>query len=101
MEAPTSLRKVPNYSFCSCRTVVGVGPGWHYTAWDPPTEINCLDGQVLHVIKVGDDMHKIAKKNGVHWMDVWNHNPWIIDPKWIYPGDVVIVPSLRGVNELR
>jgi len=49
--------------------------------------------QVVHVVKSGDSLSKIAAKYGVTVDDILAANPAITDPNKIAVGDKVVIPQ--------
>ncbi len=57
-----------------------------------------LKGEDVYTVVKGDTMWEICGRkldNPWLWVKVWERNPHITDPNWIYPGDKIIV-STRG-----
>jgi hypothetical protein len=51
-----------------------------------------------YVIVKGDNLWNLAKEyygNGFEWRYIWNHNKYIEDPHWIYPGNLLFIPEIR------
>ena len=64
----------------------------HWTAWDPPTEIP--EGAQAYTVKSGDSLWSIAEETlgDPHlWPQIWQHNQYILDAHWIYPGDMLLI----------
>lgn len=45
-----------------------------------------------HVVQYGDTMYQIALQHGVYYWDLVRVNPYILNPWWIYPGQIVYLP---------
>jgi hypothetical protein len=68
----------------------------HPSKWVYPTEITLRPGQQLHIVEKGNTfwaLGRIYLGNPYLWPQIWEHNKWIADPHWIYPGDPIIVPA--------
>jgi LysM repeat protein len=66
--------------------------GNHWTPYQPPTEFP-PDAQV-YVIKPGDTLWDLAKQflgDPYLWPQLWEHNQYVKDAHWIYPGDPLVV----------
>lgn len=56
-----------------------------------------------YVVRSGDTLSAIAKRNGTNWQTLYNHEDnrafraKRTNPNLIYPGDVVMIPSPRSV----
>lgn len=69
------------------------------------TEVNYQKNLILgysdtanYVIVKGDNLWNLAKEyygNGFEWRYIWNHNKYIEDPHWIYPGNLLFIPGIR------
>ncbi len=55
------------------------------------------EGEVTHVVKKGDTLWDIAKaylKDPFRWPEVFKRNTDVVEnPHWIYPGEVIRIPS--------
>jgi len=54
-----------------------------------------------YVIISGDNLWNLAKKyygDGFEWRYIWEHNKYIEDPHWIYPGEPLFIPSMRSAQ---
>lgn len=49
-------------------------------------------GYMTHTVVRGDTMWKLSITHSVPLSDVIAANPYIKDPHWIYPGDVIYIP---------
>lgn len=69
----------------------------HWTPYDPPDPGTLPPEWPTHVIAQGDtlwDLSATFYQDPLLWPYLWEANPWILDPHWIYPGDVLAVPPL-------
>jgi hypothetical protein len=56
-----------------------------------------------YVIVKDDNLWNLAKKHygdGFEWRYIWEHNRYIQDPHWIYPGNPLFIPSMRSAQGL-
>ncbi len=54
-------------------------------------------------VKRGDCLWNIADlyyRDPFLWREIWTYNKYIKDPHWIFPGDDLIIPTYRKVEEL-
>lgn len=76
--------------------------GNHWTAWNPPTSFPA--GAKLYTIVPGDTLWDLSAKflsDPYLWPQLWEHNRYILDAHWIYPGDpLVIAPKVEPVEKL-
>ena len=50
-------------------------------------------GMHTYTVESGDNLSKIAKKYGIQWKAIWDHNRDILDdPDKIYPGQELKIP---------
>jgi hypothetical protein len=52
-----------------------------------------------YVIVKGDNLWNLAKQyygNGFEWRYIWEHNKYINDPHWIYPGNLLYIPGISS-----
>jgi hypothetical protein len=69
----------------------------HWTPYDPPPPESYPPGALTHVIVRGDTLWDLAQayyRDPLLWPYIWEANPWVTYPHWIYPGDVLLVPPL-------
>lgn len=60
------------------------------------------EGATYYIVVRGDTLWDISKRflgNAYLWPQVWDHNRYITDAHWIYPGDPVILPKLALIAE--
>ncbi|MBP1628320.1 MAG: Peptidoglycan-binding lysin domain protein [Holophagaceae bacterium] len=73
----------------------------HFSKWDYPKEVALPADAQLHLVEKGDTLWDLGNKylsNPYAWPKIWEQNKWVKDPHWIYPGDPLIVPSVRVVG---
>lgn len=66
--------------------------GEHWTPYEPPTEFP--PGVQVYTIQPGDTLWALAERflgNPYLWPQIWEHNQYIRDAHWIYPGDPLVV----------
>lgn len=76
----------------------------HWTPYEPPDPATYPPGSRTHAIASGDTLWDIAGrhyKDTYLWPYVWDANAWVTYPHWIYPGDVLLIPSLMVMPEGR
>jgi hypothetical protein len=55
------------------------------------------EGSQIHTVKAGETLWEIAKqylKDPYLWPQVWEINPNLKNPHWIYPGDQILIKQL-------
>lgn len=68
----------------------------HRSRWDYPKEFTLQPGFSLHFVVAGDTLWDLGQRylgNPYAWPQIWEHNKWIKDPHWIFPGDPLLVPD--------
>lgn len=73
--------------------------GDHWTAWNPPAE--GPEGAQSYVIQQGDSLWSIAGRllgDPYRWPVIWEQNQYILDSHWIYPGDVLYIFGVAGLD---
>jgi LysM repeat protein len=66
--------------------------GDHWTAWNPPATVP--EGVQVYIVKPGDTFWGIAQEflGDPHlWPQIWEHNQYVLDAHWIYPGDPLVL----------
>ena len=66
--------------------------GDHWTAWDPPASQE--PGVEVYTIVRGDTLWDLAAHHlgdPYLWPQIWEHNRYILDAHWIYPGDPLVL----------
>lgn len=74
----------------------------HWTPYQAPSPESYGADATTHVIARGDSLWGIASQHygdGLLWPYLWESNGWILDPDWIYPGDVLLVPPLMTLPD--
>ncbi|MEM8959888.1 MAG: LysM peptidoglycan-binding domain-containing protein [Acidobacteriota bacterium] len=70
--------------------------GDHWTAWNPPP---VPEGVEPYIIQPGDTLWDLAGQfygDPYLWPQLWEQNRYILDARWIYPGDPLIVGAAPG-----
>ena len=64
----------------------------HWTAWSPPDQVP--EGAQVYIVQPGDSLWSIAARmlGDPHlWPQIWDHNQYVLDAHWIYPGDPLFI----------
>lgn len=72
----------------------------HWSRYKYPESIP--EGASYYIIVKGDTLWDISKRflgNAYLWPQIWDHNRYVSDAHWIYPGDPLILPKLALVSE--
>jgi len=67
------------------------GPNGHWTANPSAAK---TEGYEIHTVKSGDTLWNITQeylKDPFLWPQVWEANPSVANPHWIYPGDEILI----------
>jgi len=70
----------------------------HWTPYDPPAPDSYPPDATTHVIVKGDTLWDLSARfyqDPLLWPYIWEANPWVTFPHWIYPGDTLLIPSLQ------
>jgi len=51
-----------------------------------------------YTVRQGDNLFRIGYNNGLSTQQMWNANPQIAHPHWIYPNQVICVPTIPNVG---
>ena len=54
-----------------------------------------------YTIVKGDNLWNLAMQyygDGFEWRYIWEHNRYIKDPHWIFPGNKLLIPAIRGLS---
>jgi LysM domain-containing protein len=65
--------------------------------WSANTQSDQAEGSQTHVVKAGDTLWDVTKqylKDPYLWPQVWEINPNIRNPHWIYPGDHILIKQM-------
>jgi hypothetical protein len=71
----------------------------HWTPYTPPTY---PEGSNVHVVQAGETLWALAHQylnNPYLWPQLWEKNPYISNPHWIYPGDPVLIEQPKLVEQ--
>jgi len=71
-----------------------VAPHWTKNT-SYPTSVP--EGAAFHIVERGDTLWDLATRyldNPYLWPQLWDHNKYITDAHWIYPGDPIVLPDL-------
>ena len=74
----------------------------HWTPYQAPSPESYGADATTHVIGKGESLWGISSSyygDGLLWPYLWESNAWILDPDWIYPGDVLLVPPLMTLPD--
>jgi LysM repeat protein len=69
-------------------------PDGHWSANKP---VGSKEGYEVHTVKSGDTLWDITKeyiRNPFLWPQIWELNPNIVNPHWIYPGDRLLLKKM-------
>ncbi|MBI1745293.1 MAG: LysM peptidoglycan-binding domain-containing protein [Acidobacteria bacterium] len=72
--------------------------------WSPYAAPEAAEGTKEQVIEKGDTLWGLAGKHlsDAHlWPQIWEANPYIKNPHWIYPGDTILINKQLVVTEER
>jgi hypothetical protein len=79
-------------------------PKDHYTPYFPPTTAELPADAKIHIIVKGDTLWDLARTylgDPYFWPQIWEANPYISDPHWIFPGDPLVIPTPMVIAEVR
>ncbi|HSN67690.1 MAG TPA: LysM peptidoglycan-binding domain-containing protein [Thermoanaerobaculia bacterium] len=77
--------------------------GDHWTAYDPPDPATFPPGSKVHIIERGDTLWALAQRfygDPYLWPQLWEHNTYITDAHWIYPGDPLLIEGEATTGEV-
>lgn len=69
----------------------------HWTPYFPPDPASFPEDATVHIIVPGDTLWDLSGQyygDNLLWPFLWEHNTYITDPHWIYPGDPLLIPPL-------
>jgi len=78
-------------------------PEPHYTPYAPPAASELPADAEIKIIQKGDTLWDLAKTNlgdPYYWPQIWEANRYITDPRWIYPGDPLVIPRPMAITEI-
>jgi hypothetical protein len=74
----------------------------HWTPYQAPAPDSYAPNSTTHAIGKGESLWGIAGSyygDSLLWPYLWESNSWILDPDWIYPGDVLLIPPLMTLPD--
>jgi hypothetical protein len=74
-------------------------PDGHWTPYTPPAY---PEGSQTHVVQSGDTLWALARQylnNPYLWPQIWEKNPYVANPHWIYPGDPILIEQPKLVEQ--
>ena len=74
-------------------------PDGHWTPYTPPAY---PEGSQIHVVQSGDTLWALARQylnNPYLWPQIWEKNPYVTNPHWIYPGDPILIEQPKLVEQ--
>jgi hypothetical protein len=80
-----------------------VGPATvapHWSKNDYPTSVP--EGAIYYIVERGDTLWDVSKRylgNPYLWPQIWDHNKYVADAHWIYPGDPLVLPKIALLSE--
>ena len=75
-----------------------IAPHWSKNAY--PTSVP--EGAIYYIVVRGDTLWDISKTylgNPYLWPQIWDHNKYVTDAHWIYPGDPIVLPKVALLAE--
>jgi LysM repeat protein len=72
-------------------------PDGHWTANQP---LEKKEGAEIYTVKRGDTLWEISRqylKNPRLWPQIWEINPQVVNPHWIYPGDKLFIKPVTVI----
>lgn len=69
--------------------------------WSPYVAPAAAEGATVHTVRPGDTLWALAQQyleSPYLWPQVWEKNPYISNPHWIYPGDPILIETPRLVD---
>ena len=76
----------------------------HFTRYSPPALDELPPDVEVHIIQPGDTLWDLAATflgDPYFWPQLWQENPYIVDPHWIYPQDPLVIPRPLLITEIR
>jgi hypothetical protein len=70
--------------------------------WTPYTVPAYPEGSQIHVVQNGDTLWALGRQylnNPYLWPQIWEKNPYITNPHWIYPGDPILIEQPKLVEQ--
>ncbi|MBN2429985.1 MAG: LysM peptidoglycan-binding domain-containing protein [Acidobacteria bacterium] len=72
--------------------------------WSPYQAPSYGEGAKIHTVQTGDTLWDLARQylqTPYLWPQIWEKNPYIHNPHWIYPGDPILIEEPKLVDEPR
>jgi len=70
--------------------------------WSPYQAPSYGEGAKIHTVQTGDTLWDLARQylqTPYLWPQLWEINPYIRNPHWIYPGDPLLIEEPKLVDE--
>jgi LysM repeat protein len=79
-----------------------VGPATippHWSKYKYPDTVP--EGAPYHIVEKGDTLWDLSRTylgNPYLWPQIWDHNRYVTDAHWIYPGDPLLLPQVALIS---